>query len=167
MLNKWDRHFLSLASRIQVCQKIMFSYSIYYASVWMFSNYQLNDIQKTIRKFLWLDGRGGKKKHAVKWEWCCMEKKDGGLGLKDLKLQGIALAAKWIFHSLSGERPWKVLVRNNIKRVVPKQGKTWKDLPFSDLVAGDFPVSTSGSLVFKTIWKAWENVRNWISSTLR
>lgn len=75
----------------------------------------------------------------------------GGLGLKDLKLQGIALAAKWIFQALEGEEPWKVLVRNNIKIFVPRKAKSWKFLPFVDLVAGRFPVSPFGSFVFKSI----------------
>lgn len=51
-LNKWDNRILSLAGRVQVCQKILSSYSIYYSSVWMFNNYQIYEIQKAIRHFL-------------------------------------------------------------------------------------------------------------------
>lgn len=54
--------------------------------------------------------------------------------MKDFKMQGIALASKWIFLVLEGEEPWKVLIRNNIKLTVPKYTKSWKMLPFSDLV---------------------------------
>lgn len=57
-LNKWDNRVLSLAGRIQVCQKIISSYSLYYSSVWMFSNYQIYEIQKSIKRFLWSDGKG-------------------------------------------------------------------------------------------------------------
>ncbi|XP_059068871.1 uncharacterized protein LOC131859296 [Cryptomeria japonica] len=64
-LNKRNRHYLSLAGTIQVCQKILSSYSIYHASIWMFSNYKVNDIQKCIQQFLWSDGRGNKKRHSV------------------------------------------------------------------------------------------------------
>lgn len=67
-LTKWNKHYLSLAGRLQVCQKILSSYSIYYASVWMFNNYQINEIHKTIRDFLWSDCRGHRKTHSVKWE---------------------------------------------------------------------------------------------------
>ena len=161
-LYKWDNRVLSLAGRVQVCQKILSSYSIYYSSVWMFSNYQLFEIQKAIRRFLWSDGKGNRKKHAVRWSWCHIDKKLGGLGLKDLRIQGVSLAAKWIFQALDGHEPWKILLRNNIQSGFPKQAKYWKNLPFADLVAGTFPVSVQGSMVFKSIWKAWELVRGFI-----
>ncbi|XP_057849360.2 uncharacterized protein LOC131060216 [Cryptomeria japonica] len=161
-LNKWHNRTLSLAGRIQVCQKIFSSYSIYYSSAWLFSNYQIQDIQSAIRSFLWSDGKGNKKCHAVRWAWCHVDKSFGGLGLKDLKLQGIALSAKWIFLSLNGDCPWKVLVRHNIERGYPKKAKSWKNLPFGDLLLGEFPVAVQGSMVFKAIWKAWEQVRDHI-----
>lgn len=103
--------------------------------------------------------------HSVRWDWCCIEKKAGGLGLKDLILQGITLAAKWIFHALVGDEPWKVVIGNNIKMAVPQGSKTWKSLPFCDLVAGGFPVSVLGSLVFKSIWRACKVVRSKISNS--
>lgn len=158
-LTKWNNHYLSLVGRVQVCQKILSSYSIYYASVWMFSNYQINDIHKIIRNFLWSDGKGNRKAHSVKWQWCCMEKAIGGLGLKDLKVEEVSLADKWIFHAMDGNEPWKILIRNNIRLGVPKAAKSWKSLPLSDLLARSFPISTEGSSVFKSIWRAWEIVR--------
>lgn len=164
-LNKWNHRLLSLAGRVQVCQKILSSYSIYYSSVWMFSNYQILEIQKAIRHFLWSDGNGSRKAHSVKWDWCHLEKSLGGLGLKDLKLQGMALASKWILQSLVGDEPWKVLVRNNIQNGVPKTAKSWKHLPFSDLVFGNFPISVKGTWVFRSLWKAWENIRHYIDNS--
>ncbi|XP_059064589.1 uncharacterized protein LOC131856711 [Cryptomeria japonica] len=121
-LNKWHNRSLSLAGRIQVCQKLLSSYNIYYSSTWMFSNYQILEIQKAIRMFLWSDGKGNRKFHSVNWKWCHTDKTLGGLGLKDLQLQGISLAAKWIFHSLEG------------------------------------------SVIFKSIWHAWEHVRVFITN---
>ncbi|XP_059074828.1 uncharacterized protein LOC131874899 [Cryptomeria japonica] len=162
-LNSWFNRFLSLAGRLQVCQKILSSYNIYYASAWMFNNYQILEIQKAIRNFLWSNGKGNKKCHMVKWDWCCTDKKYGGLGLKDLRLQGIALATKWISHCVDGEEPWKVLVRNNILRGYPKKAKTWKNLPFADIIFGKFPTAVHGSAVFKTLWRAWELSRHCIS----
>lgn len=93
-----------------------------------------------------------------------MEKKAGGLGLKDLKVQGIALVAKWIFHALEGNEPWKVLIRNNITFGTPKMSTAWKSLSFCNLVASGFPVSVSSPLVFKSIWRAWEVFRCRISN---
>lgn len=86
------------------------------------------------------------------------------MGLKDLKLQGTALAAKYICMAIDGNEPWKVLVRNNIQCSTPKIAKKWKNLPMGDLIAGNFEVSLVGSEVFKSIWKAWNHVRQYISN---
>ncbi|XP_057851145.2 uncharacterized protein LOC131061466 [Cryptomeria japonica] len=136
-LNKWNHRLLSLAGRVQ----------------------------KAIRHFLWSDGNGSRKAHSVKWDWCHLEKSLGGLGLKDLKLQGMALSSKWILQSLVGDEPWKVLVRNDIQNGVPKTAKSWKHLPFSDLVFGNFPISVKGTWVFHSLWKAWENIRHYIDNS--
>jgi hypothetical protein len=163
-LNKWHNRALSLAGRIQVCQKILSSYTIYYSSAWCFNNYQIAEIQKAIRQFLWSDGKGNGKIHSVKWAWCHTDKTLGGLGLKDLKTQGIALSAKWIFQAMEGDAPWKVLVRSNIERGVPRKAKSWSGLPFCDLILGNFSVLVQGSAVFKSIWKAWDHVRTFITN---
>lgn len=159
-LSKWNRNYLSLARRFQVCQKILASYNIYFSSAWLFKNYQFSHIQKQIREFLWLDGKGTRKQHAVKWEWCTMHKLYGGMGLKDLKLQGIALASKWILKAMDGDEPWKILLRNNITSSVPKKARKWKNLPMLDLLLGQIEVSPTSSEVFKSLWKAWEQVKH-------
>ncbi|XP_057861679.2 uncharacterized protein LOC131070153 [Cryptomeria japonica] len=163
-LNKWHNRSLSLAGRVQVCQKILSSYNIYFSSAWLFNNYQIFEIQKAIRQFLWSDGRGTRKMHAVKWQWCHTDSLLGGLGLKDLRTQGVALAAKWIFHSMEGDSPWKILIRNNIEMGFPKHAKSWKGLPLADLIMGSFPIKVHGSAVFCSIWRAWEQVRKFVNN---
>lgn len=163
-LNKWHNRTLLLAGRIQVCQKILSSYSIYYSSAWMFNNYQILEIQKAIRHFLWFDGKGNRKHHAINWDSCHTAKSLGGLGLKDLKLQGITLSAKWIFQALEGDSSWKVLVRHNIERGYPKEAKSWKNLPLCDLITGKFPVIVQGFVIFRSIWRAWDYVERFITN---
>ncbi|XP_057825619.1 uncharacterized protein LOC131037482 [Cryptomeria japonica] len=103
----------------------------------------------------WIIGKG--------WQWAgsnhivrpkCM----GGLGIKDIRAHGIALASKWIVKSLYGNEPWKVLIRNNIKRSVVKKGKTWTNIPLCDIVLGDYNMKVFGSSVFASLWKAWSQV---------
>lgn len=164
-LNKWNNRLLSLAGRVQVYKKIMSSYNIYYSSTWMLSNYQIFVIQKMIRCFLWSDGNVNNKLHVVKWSWCHNDKGLSGLDLKDLRTQGISLVAKWIFHAFKGWEPWKFLIRSKIERVVPKKAKSWKGLPFIDLLAKGFPISIQGSCIFRYIWKSWEQVRGFVGNT--
>ena len=52
-----------------------------------------------------------------------MSKDEGGLGIKNLRHQGIAVAVKWIVKMVVGEEPWKVLVRNNRKEAHPIKAK--------------------------------------------
>lgn len=164
-LAKWNRNFLSLVGRYQVCQKILSSFNIYFYSTWLFCNYQFNHIMKQIRNFLWSDGKGNRKYHVVKWDWCVMNKSRGGMGLKDLKIQDIALASKWICRALEGDEPWKVLIRNNIQMFVPKYAKRWKNLPLGNLLLGKFVVSPYGSEVFKSLWKAWAAISQHLTKT--
>ena len=99
----------------------------------------------------------------MKWEWCCLPKQLGGLGIKDIKAQGIALAAKWIFKAFWGNEPWKVLVRNNIERSIIKKGKQWDNIPFWDIIMGDFKMKVFGSKVVSSLWSTWTQVRELLS----
>ena len=130
-------------------QKVLATHHLYYASAWLFLSSQVNMIDKILRDFLWLDGKGNRKRHCVKWAWCCQEKMQGGLGLKDIKTQGYALASKWMVKALWGNEPWKILIRNNILRSIIRKGKLWKDIPLLDIVFGDFNMKIFGSKIFQ------------------
>lgn len=111
-------------------QKVLSSHHIYFSLTWLFTKSQFGMLEKILRDFLWSNGLGSKKTHCVKWEWCCLPKQLGGLGIKDIRIQGISLAAKWIFKAFWGNETWKVLVRNNVERSVIKKGKHWAIIPF-------------------------------------
>lgn len=96
-----------------------------------------------------------------------MHKLYGGMGLKDLRTQGIALASKWILQAIDGEEPWKVLIRNNISSSTPKKAKKWKGLPIIDLLLGQMDVAPAGSRVFKSLWKAWEQVKHLVQYNMK
>lgn len=121
-------------------QKVLSSHAIYYASTWLLCNYQVNKLERILRDFLWLDGQGNKKRHNASWDWCCTLKERGGLGLRDLKTHGIAIATKWIFKSIHGNEPWKVLIRNNIFLSKAKKGRNWSNLGFFDMLLGGFDI---------------------------
>lgn len=80
-----------------------------------------------------------------------MSKHKGGLGLKDLRWQGVSLVAKWIFRALQGEEPWKILIGHNISKFVPKKSPNWKGLGLCDLIVRDFKVRPYGPPIFREI----------------
>lgn len=90
----------------------------------------------------------------MKWEWCTIEKPKGGLGLKYLRLQGIALAVKWVIGALEGGEPWKFFIRINMLNVIPKHAKSWRSLSLNDILSSEETMLPGGSNVFRTIWKA-------------
>ena len=75
-------------------QKVLSFHYIFFASAWMLLNSHVNMLEIILQDFLWSDGKRNKKRHCVKWEWCCQIRSQGGLGLKDIKAQGLVLASK-------------------------------------------------------------------------
>ena len=65
---------------------------------------------------------------------------------------------------MEGDSPWKVLVRHNIERGYPKEAKSWKYLPLCDLITGKFSVIVQGSMIFRSIWCAWDHVQKFITN---
>eukprot|EP01018_Ginkgo_biloba_P032092 Gb_22774 [translate_table: standard] len=55
-----------------------------------------------------------RKALQVKWEMCCRNKEDEGLGLIDICRQGIPLCAKWLVRAAKGDESWKLFIRHNV-----------------------------------------------------
>ena len=125
-------------------QKVLSSHHIFFASALMFLNSHVNMLERILQDFLWLDGKGNKKRHCVKWEWCCQIRSQGGLGLKDFKAQGLVPTSKWVLKALWGDEPWKILIRNNLLKSIIRKGKNWKDVPVIDIVLGEFKMRLFG-----------------------
>jgi hypothetical protein len=71
----------------------------------------LEDINRWMRAFFWAgkaEVNGGQC--LVAWRGICKPKEFGGLGVKDLRLQGLALRLRWMWlRRTDPERPWQGL----------------------------------------------------------
>ena len=47
------------------------------------------------REFLWGGVGGGKKINWIRWKSVCEAKRNGGAGVKDIRVMNISLLAKW------------------------------------------------------------------------
>ncbi|WMV45534.1 hypothetical protein MTR67_038919 [Solanum verrucosum] len=57
------------------------------------------------RNFFWQgNGEGEKKYHLIKWEVVITNKKEGGLGIKNLKAQNKSLLLKWLWRLAADDR---------------------------------------------------------------
>ena len=52
-------------------------------------------LEKVQRDFLWGGGALVQKPHLVRWNTVCLEKRKGGLGVRNPSLINIALLCKW------------------------------------------------------------------------
>jgi hypothetical protein len=94
-------------------------------------------------QFLW-SGVGKKQKfHLVNWEHLSLPTKEGGWGLRNLHLVGVALALKSLWRGLLGSGLWHVvLTRKYFKHVIVEE---W-------IRRGNF--HNSGSLFWKAMVEA-------------
>jgi hypothetical protein len=60
------------------------------------------------RNFLWGGVKGDKKMCWISWGTVCKDKKDGGLGVRDIKVVNVSLLSKWRWNLLNDEPTlWK------------------------------------------------------------
>ena len=64
------------------------------------------------RNFFWRGNEDKKKFHLVKWEEVIKNKKDGGLGIRNMKKQYKSLMLKWRWKFITGENMlWREMIR--------------------------------------------------------
>ncbi|XP_071739438.1 uncharacterized protein [Rutidosis leptorrhynchoides] len=90
-ISDWKNKYLSFAGRVQLISSVLSSMQGYWSSVFMLPDAIIKDIEKLMRGFLWCQGEMKKGKAKVRWKDVCLPKKEGGLGLKNLKVWNIAL----------------------------------------------------------------------------
>lgn len=89
--------------------------------------------------------RGGKKISWVKWDPVCQSKRNGGLGVRDVRLVNVSLLPKWRWRLLDGEKAlWKDVLEEKygpcVDTVLEEGGVVWprfSSLWWKDLVKLD------------------------------
>jgi hypothetical protein len=107
----WQRGLIARASRLILIKTVISVRPIHHILVTGPPDWVLEEIAKTLRGFFW----AGKKnvvggKCLVAWECISKPTRYGRLGVKDLKLQGLALRARWEWlRRTDPSRPWQGL----------------------------------------------------------
>ena len=68
---------------------------IYFMSLFYLPRKVRLRLEKIQRDFLWGGGALVQKPHLVRWNLVCLDKRKGGLGVRNLALMNIALLSKW------------------------------------------------------------------------
>ncbi|KAK4282634.1 hypothetical protein QN277_013989 [Acacia crassicarpa] len=93
-LSGWKKLTLSLAGRLNLVQSVtnqMAVYSMQHVAIPVGVHKQMVEMQ---RDFVWGREEGKRKISAVSWELLCREKKNGGLGLRNLEFMNEALLGR-------------------------------------------------------------------------
>ncbi|KAG5577611.1 hypothetical protein H5410_057745 [Solanum commersonii] len=108
-LVNWRSQYLSLGGRLTLINSVLDAMPTYMMSLFPLPGNVLEKLDSIRRNFLWQgNGEGEKKYHLVKWEVVTNSKKEGGMGIKNLKVQNQSLLLKWLWRFVSGEQGlWK------------------------------------------------------------
>lgn len=83
-----------MARRTTLINSVLSALPSYYMQTMLLPKNLLNDISKRSRSFLWGKSEGERKLHLISWDLATTDKKDGGLGIKDLPKHNEAFIMK-------------------------------------------------------------------------
>ncbi|PNX74297.1 ribonuclease H [Trifolium pratense] len=104
-LNSWSNRHISLGGRLVLINSVLNSLPIFYLSFMKMPVQVIKKVTRIQREFLWGGVNGGKKLGWIKWKVVCQEKKNGGLGVRDIKVVNLSLLMKW---------RWRLLCREDL-----------------------------------------------------
>ncbi|GKA61194.1 putative reverse transcriptase domain, reverse transcriptase zinc-binding domain protein [Tanacetum coccineum] len=102
-IRDWKNKSLSFAGRLQLCNSVISSMQVYWASVLSIPFGIIDDIQQLIRGFLWCNGEYKRGKSKVSWDVICLPKSKGGLCIRCLKVFNGALMATHIWNIVTNK----------------------------------------------------------------
>lgn len=131
-IDGWHNKSLSFAGRLQLIASVLNSVNVYWASIFILPIGICDDIDKILMCFLWkTDGRKSSK-YSVAWKEVCMQKKEGGLGIKSLRIWNESLMAKHLWNVIIDKQPiWIKWVKSqwlqgdSVWVVKPNQDTSW------------------------------------------
>jgi hypothetical protein len=110
-IHAWQRSMIQKAGRLTFIKSVITARPIHQLLVAEAPAWVREEIVKWIRAFFWA---GKKEVHGgqclVSWDAVAKPTRLGGLGVKDLKLQGLALRVRWMWlRRTDPSRPWQGL----------------------------------------------------------
>jgi hypothetical protein len=112
-LSLWGKKYISLGGRIVLINSVLNAIPIFFLSFLKMPVSVVKSVVRIQMNFLWGGVKGDKKMSWVSWSTVCKDKKDGGLGVRDIKVVNVSLLSKW---------RWKILNDDPI---------LWKDVLFA------------------------------------
>ncbi|KAK2393020.1 hypothetical protein QL285_055002 [Trifolium repens] len=148
-LASWKNKYVSLGGRVVLLNSVLSAIPIFYLSLFKMPVGVWKKLVRLQRRFLWGGAAGASKINWVRWMDVCRHKKEGGLGVKDLRIMNISLLSKWKWRLLSeGQSIWKKVLQERcgggergvgwMSRLLPPNiaSSWWNDLVSVGVVVG-------------------------------
>lgn len=133
---------------------MLVSTHVYYSYRWAPLKASYLMLEKLLRDFLWAYSPTHSGFHRVVWEFCCLPRESGDIGLLSTQKQGISLCTKWVIQAISSSDTWKVFLKHCISSGYPVNKITWKGIGFQTLLVMKDIVCIEGTFVSQSIWCA-------------
>jgi len=148
-IQNWGSNWLNMAGKLVLLKSVLMSIPIYQNSILLAPASVIKKMEGLIRKFLWEGGKGNvHKPHLVSWDKTQKPFKEGGLQLRNLPRQNLAMGAKILWNLVTGKESWS-------KKVLRK-----KYFPGQRLRCLDKPTNCkNGSPVFKLCIKVLDDFK--------
>ncbi|MCH82219.1 LINE-1 reverse transcriptase like, partial [Trifolium medium] len=136
-LGSWGNKFISLGGRIVLINAVLSAIPIFFLSYMKMPMKVWREVVRIQHNFLW--GGLTKKRRIswVKWKDLCKPKKEGGLGIRNLRFVNLSLLAKW---------RWRLLL---------EEEEVWKHVIMAKYGDGALGNVTLGDTVFGNVCSAW------------
>jgi hypothetical protein len=106
-IHSWGANWLNIVGKVVLIKAVLTSIPIYQSALLLAPKSVIQKIEALIRHFLWEGGKKtGRKLHLISWGKISKPYLEGGLQLKDLHTQYLALAAKILWNLISGKSNW-------------------------------------------------------------
>ncbi|KAJ0469831.1 putative RNA-directed DNA polymerase [Helianthus annuus] len=140
-LQSWKAKMLSIGGRLTLIKSVLSSLPVYYLSMFKAPCKVIDNIEKIMRKFLWMGCKEGKGIHWVAWEIVTRPKRFGGLGISKLSEVNSALLVKWVWRF---KTDYDGLWRRIILSIHGGRNK-WDFLPVKNTIPGVWKAIVSGT----------------------
>ena len=148
-IQAWGAKWLNRAGKVILMNSVLASLPIFQCSVLLAPKTITNKISELLRRFLWEGGRNNDKKlHLVSWDKVLKPKMEGGLQIRDVSTQNLAMGGKILWNMISGKKTWskqilkKKYFKGDRERCLEKDTKVQKGSPIFLLCKKAIPYFT-------------------------
>jgi hypothetical protein len=154
-IQAWGANWLNLAGKVVLIKSVLTSLPLFQNSILLAPKTINLKIDQMMRRFLWEGGRNNERKlHLISWDKIKKPLLEGGLQIRDVATQNLAMGAKILWLLVSGKKTWSK--RTLCKKYFSGQRDRCLERP---------PKVLKGSPIFSLLLRALEHLKeniHWI-----